>query len=111
MQNETTRERLLALQAEISGVTDMSEAASKPVTLDQTSVGRLSRMDAMQGQAMAQATHARRAEQLRATQAALVRLDNDEYGLCLECDEEIDPKRLDVNPAAALCIRCAESRY
>ena len=108
--SEEIRARLLALRDEIEGVVDVSDASAKPVTLDQTSVGRLSRMDAMQGQAMAQATQARRAAVLRGVQAALVRLDNDEYGLCLECDEPINPKRLEIDPVAEFCIRCAEAK-
>ncbi len=107
--SSTVRTRLLAMQAELTDVADISAESAQPVTLDQTSVGRLSRMDAMQAQAMAQATQGRRTETLRAIEAALVRLDNDEYGRCLQCDELINPKRLEVDPVATLCITCAES--
>ena len=105
---DTLRNKLLAMQAELSKVTDISDAEAAPVKLDQTSVGRLSCMDAMQAQAMAKATQGRRTAQLRAIQSAIVRLDNNEYGICLECDEPINPKRLEVDPVATFCIRCAE---
>ena len=89
---------------------EASDESAQPVSLDQTSVGRLSRMDAMQGQAMAQATQARRAQLLRGIQAALVRLENGEYGLCQACDEPINTKRLEIDPVAEFCISCAEAR-
>jgi RNA polymerase-binding transcription factor len=77
------------------------------VTLDQQSVGRLSRMDAMQQQAMANATHQRRQNERIRLNAALKRLNEGEYGYCLDCGDEISPKRLDLDPTAALCITCA----
>lgn len=90
--------------AELDEIAEGAEAAAAPVTLDQTRMGRLSRMDAMQGQAMAQATNAR----ATAVRAALLRLQCGEYGLCLKCGETIASGRLRVNPAAMLCIACAE---
>jgi DnaK suppressor protein len=78
------------------------------VTLDQQSVGRLSRMDALQQQAMAQATHRRRDAQRRKIAAALARIDEGEFGYCTDCGEEIPPKRLELDPAAAKCLSCAK---
>lgn len=101
------RQRLLALQSELR---DLSEAASedrKPVELDQQSVGRLSRQDSLQVQAMAKAADARRAQELRRIEAALQRLEEGEYGWCVECGEAIESKRLDVDPAAPRCAGCA----
>lgn len=80
---------------------------SRPVELDQTRVGRLSRMDALQSQAMAQETERRRHQELVRIDQALKRLDDDEYGDCLECGEPISPKRLAFDPSVALCIDCA----
>lgn len=77
------------------------------VTLDQQSVGRLSRMDAMQQQAMAQATFARRQAQATRAKSALKRIENGEFGECLECGEKIAPKRLLHDPTLPLCITCA----
>ncbi|WP_349359557.1 TraR/DksA C4-type zinc finger protein [Stappia sp.] len=66
-------------------------------------------MDALQGQAMAQASERSRVAELARIAAALVRLDADTYGDCLSCGEEIADKRLGVDPAATLCIACARS--
>jgi DnaK suppressor protein len=79
----------------------------RPVELDQTSVGRLSRMDAMQVQAMALATERRRHEEARRVEAAIRRIDEGEYGYCIACGEEIAAKRLGVDPTVPTCIRCA----
>lgn len=81
--------------------------SSKTVELDQSKIGRLSRMDALQGQAMTQETKLRHEEGLRKISAALSRIESGDYGYCLECDELISTARLDVDPAAALCISCA----
>jgi len=79
----------------------------RPVELDQTPVGRLSRMDAMQVQAMALATERRRHDEARRVEAAISRIDEGEYGTCVSCDEEISAKRLEVDPIIPTCIRCA----
>lgn len=79
-----------------------------PVELDQQSVGRLSRMDAMQGQALAQASGQRRQARKVALEMALRRLEAGEFGECLDCGEPIALKRLDIDPAATLCIACAQ---
>ncbi|WP_137702020.1 TraR/DksA family transcriptional regulator [Marimonas lutisalis] len=77
------------------------------VQLDQQSVGRLSRMDALQNQAMAKATQARRDAEARRLTAALARMDEGEYGYCEDCGEEIARGRLELDPAATRCISCA----
>ena len=78
-----------------------------PVGLDQQSVGRLSRMDAIQVQAMAIATEARRQDRIKRIEAALRRIDDDEYGYCLRCDEDIPAKRVAVDPTVTRCVDCA----
>ena len=101
------RTKLLHLRDELESIADSAAEASEVVELDQSKVGRLSRMDAMQGQAMAQASKERREQQLRQIEAALARLDDDEYGYCQACGELIDPRRLEFDPTTLLCIDCA----
>jgi len=99
------------LQAERAALMVSSAATSdnrSPVTLDQQSVGRLSRMDAMQQQEMAKAEEDRRQHRLRLISAALSRLDEGEYGYCMTCGTDIPEKRLEVDPAAAQCVDCAK---
>ncbi len=85
-----------------------STGSRETVMLDQTSVGRLSRMDALQAQAMAKAEEQRRQDTLRKIQSALLRLDADEFGECIECGEWISLKRLQWDPTVLKCIDCAE---
>lgn len=101
------RKALDTLAAEIRDydVETMDERA--PVELDQQAVGRLSRMDALQVQAMAMETSRRRGTQLRRIAAALARMDEGEFGYCLKCSDEIAARRIELDPATPLCIGCA----
>lgn len=96
-------------KTELENLNSISEDARKPVTLDQQSVGRLSRMDAMQVQAMAQAQGRQRANELMRIERALTRIANDEFGYCDNCGDEIVEKRLNVDPAALFCFNCANA--
>ena len=107
MHLEEARGRLLKLQADLEAATEDAEGSAAIVELDQSKVGRLSRMDAMQAQAMAQASGHRREATLRRISAALKRIDEGDYGLCMQCEEPINPKRLDFDPTLLLCIDCA----
>jgi DnaK suppressor protein len=102
------RTRLLQLRKELESIASTSDQSADVVELDQSKVGRLSRMDALQAQAMAKASVARREMMLARIDAALSRIDDDNFGFCLRCDEAINPKRLDLDPTATLCLACAE---
>ena len=106
---EALRAQLVKLVAELEGSLRASAASANPVELDQSSVGRLSRMDAMQQQAMAKAT--RQKARLRVTQckAALSAFDRDEYGFCRKCEEPIGYPRLSAKPEAPFCLSCQRS--
>jgi len=106
-ESRTVRSRLQALRQEIENLDAMSSEARATVQLDQQSVGRISRVDALQRQAMAEATSRKRAVEIRRIDLALARLDADEYGWCEACGDEVGEKRLKIDPAAALCIGCA----
>ena len=105
--NEAFREQLLAMKRELEGLEDAFADAGKTVELDQSRVGRLSRMDAMQSQQMALEAGRRRRQQLLAVEAALCRIEAGEFGTCAVCDEEIDVRRLQVDPTNTKCIDCA----
>ena len=101
---------LTARLEQLSHIEESARGAAGVVELDQTRVGRVSRMDALQGQAMAQEGERRRGLESRKIVAALQRLAAGEYGFCLRCDELIAVDRLHVDPAATLCIRCASEK-
>ncbi len=99
--------RLEAKRLELESLSSLSQDARSVVELDQQSVGRLSRMDAMQQQAMNQATERTRQSDLNRIKMAVARLEEDEYGYCSDCGEEIADGRLEIDPMAERCIKCA----
>lgn len=105
---DAMRARLEAMKAEIEALESGSADARAAVELDQTRQGRLSRMDALQSQAMAKATAERRAQALRRIDAALRQIESGEFGYCVVCDEPIAPRRLENDPSVPTCIACAE---
>ena len=104
---DLARGRLIARRNELLALSDISSNSRNTVTLDQQSVGRLSRMDAMQQQAMAAATERQRGAELQRINAAFARIDNEEYGYCERCGEEIPDKRLAIDPSIGTCVGCA----
>jgi DnaK suppressor protein len=96
-------QRLADLKAE----DQLGETGQATVKLDQQAIGRLSRQDAVQNQAMAKATQARRQLERTRLAAALARMDEGEFGYCEDCGDEIAPGRLELDPAATRCVDCA----
>lgn len=86
----------------------MSKGAAAPVELDQTLVGRVSRMDAMQQQEMALAAQRRREAMITQIDQALSRIAVGDFGYCVICDEEIAETRLNFNPVVLTCVSCAK---
>ena len=98
---------LLDQRQKLTALEKTGSAAAAVVELDQTRVGRLSRMDALQGQAMSLERERRRRNQLDRITAALLRVARGEYGYCAECGEEIAFERLQFDPTTPLCFNCA----
>jgi len=105
---QTIRQDLLRLRSELLALEESSKAATQVVELDQASVGRLSRMDAMQAQQVALETARRRQQQIVAIESALRRIESGEYGVCSACGEGIDVRRLFVAPTSTRCVACAD---
>lgn len=104
---ELFRNKLLENRKRLMTAIEGETESSKTVELDQSTMGRLSRMDALQGQAMNQETKLRHEEGVRKITAALSRMESGDFGYCLKCDELISVARLQVDPSATLCINCA----
>ncbi len=94
---------------EILSLNSLSSVGADAVELDQTKVGRLSRMDALQIQEMNLATKRRRDRELVGLDLALKRIETDEYGVCQDCGDDINIKRLEIDLAAPRCIKCASA--
>lgn len=104
---QRVRADLLARLEELRSARSDTKDDRAPIELDQTSVGRLSRMDSLQQQAMAAAVDKRRHDEIKRIEAALRRIDEDEYGYCVQCGEAIAPARLELDLTIPTCINCA----
>ena len=100
---------LTAVREELETTLANAAEGASTVSLDQP-IGRLSRMDAMQQQAMAQAN--RRSAQLRLEQvgAALAAIGRQDYGYCRRCEEPIGYRRLKSRPESPFCVECQRGR-
>jgi len=107
---EELRAALLQRRDSLTELSALSASSRDAVELDQSRVGRLSRMDALQQQEMAKASESQRSQQVARIDAALARIASGDFGFCLDCGEEIAAKRLAVDPATPLCIDCATGR-
>lgn len=101
------RDRLIAWRHELLDLVESSAESRKPVELDQTRVGRLSRMDALQNQAMSMAAERRRRLELQRIEASLKRIEQGDYGYCVSCGEQIPLRRLELDPTLPTCMDCA----
>ncbi len=104
---EHYRELLKHRRAELMGMFANPSEDEATVEADQQRLGRLSRADALQNQAMSQETLRRRRQEFVRIEDALERIEEGDYGQCLECGKLVAPARLEVDPSAALCIDCA----
>ena len=100
---EALQKRLESIE---SGQADKKDDTA-PLELDQARTGRLSRMDAMQQQAMSRAASRLAEQERRRIYKALERMKQGDYGYCVNCDEEIAEGRLRFDPSVATCIECA----
>jgi len=101
------RTRLLERQGELHNLAEISDGQRDAVELDQSSLGRVSRIDAIQNQEMALASGRARHAELARIKAALARIEQGDYGHCVVCDEPIAPKRLESDPSLPTCVNCA----
>jgi DnaK suppressor protein len=101
------RDQIETRLAEIDAEDALGRSGQATVELDQQAMGRLSRQDALQSQAMARATHVRRDVERRRLRAALERIREGEFGYCEDCGDEIAQARLALDPGVTRCISCA----
>jgi len=103
--------QLLELQRnELMSSQQKAQSSTQTVELDQSSVGRVSRVDALQSQSMAVETTRLRQQQIRKISTALALIESGDYGYCSICDDEIDPRRLEIDPASIMCVPCASKQ-
>lgn len=96
------------LEQRLKALTD-GQTSVRPLELDQSRVGRLSRMDAMQQREMTQAAAHLAKQEMQRIRKAMDRMKSGDYGYCILCDEEIAEGRLQVDPSVLTCIACARA--
>lgn len=104
------RELIAGQLAEIELALAAASANAGTVMLDQSSVGRLSRMDALQQQAMAAGQHALLLRRKTRLEAAIHRMENGTFGLCCQCGDNIAAPRLEADPGTPFCANCQAER-
>ena len=107
-QRAELREDLLELRNHLMTVLE-KEGRTEIVDLD-LPIDRLSRVDALQQQAMAAAEKRRAEQRLDAVNAALEFHDDGDYGFCKACGEVLSFARLKARPESPLCVPCLQDR-
>ena len=105
---EYFKKRLEKRLKEIMASQESQKKGAGPVELDQSRVGRLTRMDAMQQQAMSQAAARLVNIERQRIQSAFGRLKSGDYGYCILCEDDIAEGRLKFDPSILTCISCAK---
>ncbi|MEX0891242.1 MAG: TraR/DksA family transcriptional regulator [Gemmatimonadota bacterium] len=85
----------------------VTDEALRPVVLDQSAVGRLSRIDSLQNQGLTRNLQEREQAKLGQVVTAMRRMADDTYGVCVECAGPIPFERLQVFPETPTCAACA----
>ena len=107
-QSAELREDLMELRIRLKEMLHLEER-TEIVDLD-LPIGRLSRVDAMQQQAMAAAEKRRAEQRLEAVEAALEFHREGDYGFCKACGEALSYARLKARPESPLCVPCLQER-
>ena len=99
--------KLIELQLqELTAEDELGQSSQRTVELDQQSVGRLSRMHALQSQAIALVQQRLRDVLKSSLKAELKRLDKGEFGYFVDCGDEIEEARLSASPVILKCMPC-----
>ncbi len=108
LQKRTLEKKLLTLQRDLKRMLQMDASSAATVELDQSKIGRLTRMDALQTQAIVQVTQAQHRTQLRMISEALQAMKSGDYGYCEICGESIPYERLSIKPETRYCVSCQQ---
>lgn len=108
-QLERFRERLLATKEAAKTLLSQSAKETRPVEVSGSSIGRLTRIDAIQMQGMTQMSEGQLRIRLQQIEVALGALEEGTYGSCRYCKGPIGLPRLEAMPEAPFCMECQES--
>ena len=106
LQLNDIRAQLVEKLSELDRALELTNDHAQTVVLDQTAVGRVSRVEALQDQQLGLAHQRQIAVEILLVKKALRKLDTGEYGLCERCDEDIPAARLQLIPECECCVVC-----
>ena len=102
------KQHLLQVMQQCAEDMENLQQSSKPISPD-NAIGRLTRMEAINSKSVADENIRKLQQRIVKLKAAIKRVEDDEYGICLKCEDEISANRLKSVPEATLCIKCAEN--
>lgn len=100
---EKIQAEILKTEVQIVGYKDLTA----PIAPD-VSIGRISRMDAINNKSVTEAVLKQAEEKLQKLQNALSRVDNPEFGICVRCKNSIPIGRILIRPESTRCVNCAQ---
>lgn len=86
-------------------ITQLEEQV-KPIS-PENSIGRLSRLDAINNKSVAENSLAKSNEKLQKLLKSLSKIDDDNFGICVRCNNPIPLGRIMLMPQATKCVNCA----
>ena len=95
-------QRIVKTKCQIEGYESMAE----PIT-PENSIGRISRMDAINNKSVVDAALRTSKEKLSALKSMLNKINDEDFGLCDRCGDPIPEKRIILMPQSKFCVRCA----
>ena len=102
---EKIKEEIKKLKVDIARL----EEATKPIS-PENSLGRVSRMDAINNKGVAEASLRSAKSKMSKLQIAVSKIELPGFGNCANCKQPIRPARLMFMPESTRCIRCADRR-
>ncbi|MFT4587406.1 MAG: DnaK suppressor protein [Candidatus Binatia bacterium] len=101
------KQKLEELKAELEVAIKSNTEDSAIVSMEQ-SIGRIARMEAIYSQQTSMELKQRQRDRLKAVIRSLDKIEDDRYGICARCKTPINEERLEIQPEAGICVKCAE---
>lgn len=102
----TIKTKIIAEIAHLQEQIKTLEAITQPIAPD-CSLGRLTRVEAMNEKAVNDKILDESRTKLKRLQSALSRVEREDFGVCVDCQEDIAMGRLMIRPESVRCVACA----
>lgn len=104
---EEIRKKIKAMISSLHNEIEELEELTKPIS-PENSIGRLTRMDAINNKSVVEASLRNRKRKLGKLQVAIHKVGDENFGVCIMCKNTINPQRLILMPESDRCVKCAE---